>query len=58
MPLQKLLELIPQTTQTIFPVIGSDGKYKGLISLSDVGEFLYDHQFEQVAIAQDLLITT
>lgn len=27
------------------------------ISLSDVRQFLYDHQFENVAIAQDLLIT-
>jgi CIC family chloride channel protein len=57
MTLHKILELIPRTTQTVFPVIGSDGKYEGLFSLSDVRQFLDGHPFGHAAIAQDLLIT-
>jgi CIC family chloride channel protein len=56
MPLEKILELIPKTTQTVFPVTSSEGKYQGLISLADVRQFLYEHQFGYAAIAQDLLI--
>lgn len=57
MTFQKILELIPKTTQTVFPVIDSDGKYDGLISLSEIRRYIYEHELGQVIIANDLLIT-
>jgi CIC family chloride channel protein len=57
MSFQKILELIPKTTQTVFPVTGSDGKYAGLISLTDIRRYIYELELGQVIIANDLLVT-
>lgn len=51
-----ITELIPRTTQTVFPVTDECGRFCGIFDLSDVRRFLYKQQMGQVIIAQDILV--
>ena len=56
-PLQKLMDLIPGTTQTVFPVLDSQGQYRGLLGISDVRRYLYDRPMGNLVVAQDAMAT-
>ena len=53
-PLSKVMELIPATTQTVFPVVDAQGNYQGLFSLSLIRRYLYENQFAGVILAQEI----
>jgi CIC family chloride channel protein len=53
-PLAKVMELIPTTTQTVFPVVDSQGDYQGLFSLNLIRRYLYENQFAGIVLAQEI----
>ena len=56
-PLNDIVHMITDTSQSCFPVVDGDGGYYGLFSLNDVRQFLYDSAFGELAVAQDLATT-
>jgi CIC family chloride channel protein len=53
--LQDITNLIPRTTQTVFPVTDGDGRFLGLFDLDEVREFLYRKDVGRIVIAQDMM---
>ncbi len=53
-PLSKVMDMIPVTTQTAFPVLDKDGKYCALFSLHQIRRVLYQKEFGQFAIVADI----
>lgn len=47
-------QLVTDTNQNIYPVVGSDGQLRGLFSLDDLRSFLYDEALGLVAVAEDI----
>jgi CIC family chloride channel protein len=58
MRLKDVMHLFTDTKQNCFPVVGRDGKYFGLFSLSDVRQFLHASELAELAVAHDLAIKT
>jgi CIC family chloride channel protein len=57
-PLSRVMELIPVTTQTVFPVTDKDGNYCALFSLNQVRRVLYEKEFGRFAIVADIAVQT
>ena len=55
-PLAKVMESIPVTTQTVFPVLDNDGNYCGLFSLNQIRRVLYEKEFGEFAIVEDVAV--
>lgn len=55
MSLADLSQLITSTLQLCFPVVDHEGRYRGLFSLNDLREFLYESDLGPLAVAEDLL---
>jgi CIC family chloride channel protein len=55
-PLTKVMESIPVTTQTVFPVLDKDGNYYALFSLNQIRRVLYEKEFGQFAIVADIAV--
>jgi chloride channel protein, CIC family len=53
-PLEQVVRLITGTQQTCFPVVDEAGAYRGLFSLNDVRQFLYESDIGALAVAHDL----
>ena len=47
---------IPVTTQTAFPVMDKDGNYCGLFSLNQIRRVIYEKEFGQFAIVEDVAV--
>jgi CIC family chloride channel protein len=58
MPLAKILELLPETDQSYFPVIDKTGRMAGVFSANDVRRHLYDKTIWDVAVAADLMVAS
>jgi CIC family chloride channel protein len=54
-PLTKVMESIPVTTQSVFPVLDKEGNYVGLFSLNQIRRVLYEKEFGTFAIVSDIL---
>ena len=57
-PLTKIVELMPQTTQDVFPVVDAEGHYYGMFGLNDFRRFVFNPEVGRIAIAEDLAVTT
>jgi CIC family chloride channel protein len=57
-PLTKIVELMPQTTQDVFPVLDAEGHYYGMFGLNDFRRFVFNPEVGRIAIAEDLAVTT
>lgn len=55
-PLREVVTLITGTKQSSFPVVDEDGRYRGLFSLNDVRQHLYDSPIGDLAVADDLAV--
>ena len=53
-PLAKVMELIPVTTQTVFPVLDGVGNYTALFSLNQIRRVIYEKEFGKFAIVADI----
>lgn len=53
-PLAKVMESIPVTTQTVFPVMDTNANYCALFSLNQIRRVLYEKEFGQFAIVADV----
>jgi CIC family chloride channel protein len=51
------MDLLPATTQTVFPVADAQGRYRGLVGLSDIRQFLYERPLAPVVVVHDLMNT-
>lgn len=55
-PLDELSRMITSTLQSSFPVV-ENGEYRGLFSLADIRQFLFDAPMGSLAVAEDLADT-
>jgi CIC family chloride channel protein len=55
-PLSKVMESIPVTTQTVFPVLDKEGNYAGLFSLNQIRRVIYEKEFGAFAIVGDIAV--
>ncbi len=53
-PLVKVMEAIPTTRQTAFPVLDKERKYSGLFSLNQIRRLIYQKEFSAFAIVSDV----
>ena len=58
MPLQDIRELIPESRQTVFPVIDGRGSLVGAFSLEDIRPMLFDEGMTDLIIASDIAAST
>jgi len=54
-PLSKVMEAIPLTSQTVFPVLGADGRYCGLVGLNQVRRVIYENDLGALAVVGDVM---
>jgi len=54
-PLSECRNLLRDSNQTVFPVVGDDGRLVGEVTLDDLRVFLYDQDLDLVAVAQDVM---
>ncbi|MCE5277529.1 MAG: chloride channel protein [Planctomycetaceae bacterium] len=54
-PLAKVMEAIPVTTQSVFPVVDEAGNYCGLFSLNQMRRVIYEREFGKFAIVSDIV---
>jgi CIC family chloride channel protein len=53
--LSQVMAMIPETTQTVFPVVNQDGSYHGLFSLGQIRRVIYERQIGEFAIVDDIV---
>jgi chloride channel protein, CIC family len=54
MPFEMLIKLVTGSRDTHFPVIDSQGKLIGILSINDVREFLFEESLAKVVVARDI----
>jgi CIC family chloride channel protein len=54
MPFDMLINLVTGSRDTHFPVIDSQGKLIGILSINDVREFLFEESLAKVVVARDV----
>jgi CIC family chloride channel protein len=52
--LKQLLEMIPLSSQTTFPVVDSAGNLTGILSFEDFRDFIFEKGLEHLVVAQEL----
>jgi CBS domain-containing protein len=52
---ESVVQLVPKTTQQVFPVVDSEGRFCGLLDLDDIRQFLYKAEMGQVVIVEDIM---
>jgi CIC family chloride channel protein len=52
---ESVMQLVPKTTQQVFPVVDNDGRFCGLLDLDDIRQFLYKAEMGQVVIVEDIM---
>ncbi|MBW1645579.1 MAG: chloride channel protein, partial [Deltaproteobacteria bacterium] len=56
MKLKTILQFIPRSRNTTFPVVDRHGNLSGIISLQDVRELVYEQGLEELIVAKELAI--
>lgn len=54
MPFDMLIKLVTDSRESHFPVIDSQGKLTGILSINDVREFLFEKSLAKVVVARDV----
>lgn len=54
MPLDQLVEVMANSQQNYFPVIGLDGKLTGILSINDIREVMFEESVRHLIVAQDV----
>ena len=54
--LTEVLHLIPDTTQTVFPVLDKEGNYYGMFSLNQIRRSIYEKEVGQLVIVEDIAV--
>jgi CIC family chloride channel protein len=54
MPFDMLVKLVTGSQETHFPVIDSQGKLIGILSINDVREFIFEESLAKVVVARDI----
>jgi CIC family chloride channel protein len=52
---ESVMQLVPKTTQQVFPVVDNSGRFCGLLDLDDIRQFLYKAEMGQVVIVEDIM---
>ncbi|NLW51079.1 MAG: chloride channel protein [Candidatus Brocadiaceae bacterium] len=55
-PLSNVMDLIPSTAQTVFPVLDERGDYYGMFGLNQVRPLLYDRDAARLIIVKDVVV--
>lgn len=56
-PLGEVLHRLSEVQQLYFPILDADGRLKGIFSLNDIREFMYDEDVWNIAIVADFATT-
>jgi CIC family chloride channel protein len=54
MPFEVLVRLVTASQNAYFPVIDSQGKLTGILSINDIREFLFEESLAKVVVARDV----
>jgi len=54
MTLSELIELIPKSKYTTFPLVDSDGLMSGIISVQDIREWLFEESIKDIVVAKEI----
>jgi len=54
MPLRKLIEYIPNSTYTTFPLVDDAGLLSGIISIRDFRELIYEESLKDLVVVREL----
>ncbi len=54
MKLKSLLQFLPHSRKTTFPVVDSDGLLSGIVSIQDLRELVYEQELEDLIVAKEL----
>src|SRR3989339_85276 len=54
MPLGQLVEVMANSQQIYFPVVGLDGRVTGILSINDIREVMFEESAHQLIVAQDV----
>jgi CIC family chloride channel protein len=54
MKLKSLLQFLPHSRKTTFPVVDSEGLLSGILSIQDLRELVYEQELEDLIVAKEL----
>lgn len=54
MTLRKLIELIPKSIHTTFPLVDSNGLLSGIISVQDIRELLFEESVKDIVVVKEI----
>jgi len=54
MKLKSLLQFLPRSRKTTFPVVDSEGLLSGILSIQDLRELVYEKDLEELIVAKEL----
>ncbi|MCK5681397.1 chloride channel protein [bacterium] len=54
MKLKSLLQFLPRSHKTTFPVVDSEGLLSGILSIQDLRELVYEQELEDLIVAKEL----
>ena len=54
MKLKSLLQFLPRSHKTTFPVVDAEGLLSGILSIQDLRELVYEEGLEELIVAKEL----
>jgi CIC family chloride channel protein len=54
MPFKELIQFVPNSKYTNFPIVDAEGKLSGIISLQDFREVIFENHLEDLIVAKEL----
>lgn len=54
MPFKELIQFVPNSRHTNFPVVDAEGKLSGIISLQDFREVIFEENLEDLIVVKEL----
>ncbi len=54
MKLKSILQFLPKSRKTAFPVVDSEGLLSGILSIQDLRELVYEEELEDLIVAKEL----
>ena len=57
MKLKTILQFLPRSRRTTFPVVDRDGLLSGILSLQDLRELVYEQGLEELIVAKELAVS-
>ncbi|MEA2108874.1 MAG: chloride channel protein [Pseudomonadota bacterium] len=57
MKLKTILQFLPRSRNTTFPVVDQDGLLSGILSIQDIRELVYEQGLEELIVAKELAAT-